>query len=71
MTTPAPAPKQHKPRPCPICNKMSLQRYHPFCSGRCANIDLHRWLGENYRLPSREAPDFDDGDTLRDDDRED
>ena len=50
--------KTRTPRPCAICNKMSVEKYHPFCSDRCANIDLHRWLGGNYRLPSREPADF-------------
>lgn len=50
--------KKRSPRPCPICNKMSVERYHPFCSDRCANIDLNRWLGGNYRVPSEEPADF-------------
>lgn len=51
---------QHKPRPCPICSKMSLEAYHPFCSRRCADIDLGRWLGGRYAIPAEEPPDFDD-----------
>ena len=58
MTGAEPPAKKRSPRPCPICNKMSVERYHPFCSDRCANIDLHRWLGGSYRLPSRERADF-------------
>lgn len=42
-------------RPCPICAKPSQQKYHPFCSARCADVDLHRWLGGNYALPAQEA----------------
>ena len=42
-------------RPCPICGKPSHQRYHPFCSGRCADIDLNRWLGGRYAIPAEEA----------------
>jgi endogenous inhibitor of DNA gyrase (YacG/DUF329 family) len=38
-------------RKCPICSKESLPRYRPFCSKRCADIDLHRWLGGVYRVP--------------------
>jgi uncharacterized protein len=30
--------------------------YRPFCSKRCADIDLGRWLKENYRIPTEEAP---------------
>ena len=62
--------KKRSPRPCVICNKMSVERYHPFCSDRCAHIDLHRWLGGNYRLPSREPADFADEEHLRDDSAE-
>ncbi len=58
MTADTETPKKRTPRPCPICNKMSVARYHPFCSERCGNIDLHRWLGENYRVPSQEPADF-------------
>jgi endogenous inhibitor of DNA gyrase (YacG/DUF329 family) len=37
-------------RPCPICGKPSLQKYHPFCSARCSQIDLGRWLGGKYAI---------------------
>ena len=42
-------------RPCPLCGKPSAQKYHPFCSNRCAQIDLHRWLGGNYAIPAAET----------------
>ena len=38
-----------------ICGKPSQQRYHPFCSARCADIDLNRWLGGHYAIPAEEA----------------
>ena len=41
---------------CPICGKPSADRHRPFCSRRCADLDLHRWLGEGYRIPTDEAP---------------
>ena len=41
-------------RPCPICAKPSAQKYHPFCSPRCAQIDLNRWFGGNYAIPVEE-----------------
>ena len=41
-------------RPCPICQKPSQQKYHPFCSSRCAQIDLNRWFGGNYAVPAEE-----------------
>ncbi len=42
--------------PCPICGRPSEQHYRPFCSKRCADIDLGRWLGERYRVPGPPAP---------------
>jgi uncharacterized protein len=46
-------------RPCPICQKPSQQATHPFCSVRCAQVDLHRWFGESYAVPVVEKPDAD------------
>jgi endogenous inhibitor of DNA gyrase (YacG/DUF329 family) len=49
-------PVRLKPRrPCPICAKPSTQTFHPFCSFRCSQVDLNRWLGGNYAIPSVEA----------------
>jgi len=47
-------------RPCPVCGKPSQQKYHPFCSARCADVDLHRWLGGQYAIPAVDPPDFED-----------
>ena len=41
---------------CPICGKPAFDRFKPFCSGRCQQIDLHRWLGEVYVVPGEEGP---------------
>ena len=41
-------------RSCPVCGKRSVLRYQPFCSGRCADIDLGRWLKGNYRVDTEE-----------------
>ena len=43
-------------RPCPICGKPSSQAYHPFCSARCQDVDLNRWLSNAYAIPTAEAP---------------
>ena len=40
---------------CPICGRPTQLRHQPFCSTRCANIDLGRWLGEAYRVPVEES----------------
>lgn len=39
---------------CPICQKPSVAAYRPFCSRRCADIDLGRWLTGGYALPVAE-----------------
>ncbi len=36
---------------CPICKKESVQDFRPFCSKRCADIDLGKWLSNHYALP--------------------
>lgn len=43
--------------PCPICSKPETAAYRPFCSRRCADVDLARWLNESYAVPSEEVPD--------------
>ena len=36
---------------CPVCGKAADAKYRPFCSRRCADVDLARWLNESYRIP--------------------
>jgi hypothetical protein len=43
-------------RRCPICGKPAAARHQPFCSARCANIDLSRWLKGNYAVETEETP---------------
>lgn len=54
---------------CPICDKQSAPDYRPFCSKRCANVDLGRWLNGSYAIPTEETPTVqapaDDGDETR------
>jgi endogenous inhibitor of DNA gyrase (YacG/DUF329 family) len=40
---------------CPICKKPSSPEHKPFCSKRCADIDLGRWLTDSYVLPGKPA----------------
>jgi uncharacterized protein len=40
---------------CPVCKKPSGEKYRPFCSARCADVDLGRWLGETYKMPTEEG----------------
>ena len=44
-------------RRCPICGKPATVRDRPFCSPRCAQIDLGRWLNGNYAIPGEEGAD--------------
>ena len=46
---------------CPICGKPRDDRYRPFCSKRCADLDLGRWLDGRYRIPAAEDDTPDDG----------
>jgi uncharacterized protein len=48
MAEPIPLRKR---RPCPICKRKSTSEFHPFCSKRCADEDLSKWLGGNYAIP--------------------
>lgn len=45
---------------CPICARDSNPKYRPFCSRRCADVDLGRWLTGSYAIPAEEAPEPDD-----------
>lgn len=47
------APKSH----CPMCGKSTIQAFRPFCSRRCADVDLGRWLTGAYAVPAVEDPD--------------
>lgn len=38
-------------RPCPECGKLSTEADFPFCSDRCRNLDLSRWLKGSYAIP--------------------
>lgn len=39
---------------CPICGKTPDPAYRPFCSRRCADVDLQRWLTGAYAVPAEE-----------------
>ena len=44
---------------CPICNKPADARYRPFCSRRCADVDLGKWLTGSYAIPAEPADEND------------
>lgn len=50
---------------CPICGRARPrgeegERYRPFCSKRCADVDLQRWLSDSYAIPARDDDDSED-----------
>ena len=45
--------------PCPICGKLPLPEFKPFCSKRCADVDLNRWFKGTYAVPVTENDDED------------
>jgi endogenous inhibitor of DNA gyrase (YacG/DUF329 family) len=53
---------------CPICRKPVAEQFRPFCSRRCADVDLHRWLGGLYAVPVTEDSD-EDGTRLQEEER--
>jgi uncharacterized protein len=44
---------------CPICDRPVVHRHRPFCSKRCADVDLNRWLSGSYTIPVVEEEDED------------
>lgn len=49
---------------CPICDRASDEKYRPFCSKRCADVDLARWLTGSYAIPDDEDEDGADAHAL-------
>ena len=47
---------------CSICGRPAEEAFKPFCSVRCANVDLARWLGGGYAIPGGVMDDDEDGD---------
>ncbi len=50
---------------CPICGKPTAEAFRPFCSKRCADVDLNRWLSGVYSVRVTEDEEEDE---RRDDD---
>jgi endogenous inhibitor of DNA gyrase (YacG/DUF329 family) len=44
--------------PCPNCGDQPEASYAPFCSRRCAEVDLGHWFNENYVVAGRAAEDI-------------
>ena len=64
MNDSPPANENAKARPtlaCAICGRPRVEKYTPFCSRRCADVDLYRWLNGNYAIPASDEPDEEGG----------
>jgi endogenous inhibitor of DNA gyrase (YacG/DUF329 family) len=46
-------------KPCPICGKLAVEASRPFCSERCRDVDLNRWLSNSYAIPAAKDDDED------------
>lgn len=59
---PAAADRAKAPRakPCPICGKPPVEASKPFCSERCRDVDLNRWLSGSYAIPARDTDEDED-----------
>jgi len=42
-------------KPCPQCGKPAATQHRPFCSTRCKQLDLGKWLNESYVIPGEET----------------
>jgi len=51
---------ERKPRRCPICGRPAAQATRPFCSARCRDVDLNRWLSGIYIVPGSENDEEDE-----------
>ena len=49
---------------CPQCGASAIKPHTPFCSRRCAQIDLGKWLNEDYRVPADDVMDEGDVEAL-------
>jgi len=45
---------------CPICKKPTMTEFRPFCSLRCADVDLGRWVTGKYAIPAEDDDSIDD-----------
>ena len=57
--------RELRTKPCPLCGKPAAEPFRPFCSRRCADVDLNRWLNGVYAVPVQDDDDDEDGDRGR------
>ena len=58
-------PEQAQGKRCPICAKPAVEKFRPFCSPRCADVDLNRWLKGVYAIPAAEVDEEEEAETPR------
>ena len=58
-------PLRRKAR-CPVCSRPVEAEHRPFCSRKCTDMDLARWFGGAYRIPTEDEP---DGEAAREDEQ--
>ena len=46
---------------CPNCGQPAVAAFRPFCSGRCKDVDLSRWLSGTYAIPGGNVDEDEDG----------
>ncbi|MCO6414856.1 DNA gyrase inhibitor YacG [Siccirubricoccus sp. KC 17139] len=59
-------PPKRPPRPCPVCGTPTGERdpegrFRPFCSARCRQVDLGRWLAGDYVVPGEAVAEEEEG----------
>lgn len=54
--------RRARKRKCPICSRTPQTEHEPFCSKRCKDEDMSRWLTGGYRIPTNDLPDPEGGD---------
>ena len=55
-----PTGRIRRPAKCPVCGQPASETNRPFCSARCADVDLGRWLTGQYRIPGEPLEPEDD-----------
>ena len=56
-----PFPQAARGRRCPECGRPAVVEFRPFCSRRCADVDLGRWLKGDYTVPGDEPASIEQG----------
>ena len=55
---------------CPMCKRPPVTDFRPFCSRRCADLDLQKWLTGAYAIPAGDPDDEEEASSVPEDDEE-